>query len=59
MTRENSFLENDIKSSPTYGHVTKLFLEQEFQHKINKQREKKREFSAISCSFLDSNRFKE
>ena len=37
--------------SPTYGHVTKLFLESEFQHEGNKQT-KKREFSAKSCSFL-------
>ena len=27
--------------SPTYGHVTKLFLESEFQHKGNKQKKKK------------------
>ena len=46
------------QKSPTYGHVTKLFLESEFQHKRNKQT-KKRKFSAKSCSFLGSNRFKE
>ena len=27
--------------SPTYGYVTKLFLESEFQHKGNKQTKKK------------------
>ena len=37
--------------SPTYGYVTKLFLESEFQHKENKQT-KKRELSAKSCGFL-------
>ena len=26
--------------SPTYGHVTKLFVESEFQHKGNKYRKK-------------------
>ena len=26
--------------SPTYGYVTKLFLELEFQHKGNKQKKK-------------------
>ena len=37
--------------SPTYGSVTKLFIESEFQHKqINKR--KKCEFSAKSCSLL-------
>ena len=35
----------------------KLFLESEFQHKGNKQT-KKREFSAKSCGFLGSNRFR-
>ena len=43
--------------SPTYGYVTKLFLESEFQHKGNKQT-KKRKFSAKSCSFLGRNRFR-
>ena len=33
--------------SPTYGYITKLFLESEFQHKGNKQTNK-REFSAKS-----------
>ena len=33
------------QKSPIYGHVAKLFLESEFQHKGNKQTEK-REFSA-------------
>ena len=37
--------------SATYGHVTKLFLGSEFQHKGNKQM-KKSEFSAKSCIFL-------
>ena len=37
--------------SPTYGYVTKLLLESEFQHKGNKKNEK-REFSAKSCVFL-------
>ena len=38
MTREkNNFLENDIRTHPHYGHVIKLFLELEFQHKGNKQ----------------------
>ena len=36
--------------SPSYGYVTKLFLESEFQHKGNKQM-KKREFSAKSWQF--------
>ena len=53
---ENFILKNAIKSQPVNGHVIKLFLESEFQHKRNKQR-KKREFSAKSCSFLSSNRF--
>ena len=37
--------------SPTYGHVTKLFLEFEFQNKGNKQtnkKKKKRKENAIS-----------
>ena len=33
----NQFLENDHQKPPTYGHVTELFLESEFQHKGNKQ----------------------
>ena len=37
--------------SPTYGHVTDLFLESEFQHQGNKQM-KKREFSANIAVFL-------
>ena len=36
--------------SPTYGYVTKLVLESEFQYKGNKQ-SKKRKFSAKSCGF--------
>ena len=43
--------------SPTYGHMTKLFLESEFQHKGNKQR-KKRKISAKSYGLLGRNRFK-
>ena len=35
------------QKSPTYGHVAKLFLELEFQHKGNQQT-KKREFWAKS-----------
>ena len=43
MTRENLFLENDIRhNSPIYGHVTKLFLESEVQYKGNKQMKKKK-----------------
>ena len=37
--------------SPTYGHVTKLFLELEFKHKENKQTEN-RKFSAKFSVFL-------
>ena len=44
--------------SPTYGYVTKLFLESEFQHEGNKQT-KKSKFSAKSCGFLGRNRFSE
>ena len=33
--------------SPTYGYVTKLFLESEFQHKGNKQNEKTQILSKI------------
>ena len=52
MTREKKiFLENDI--SPTYGYVTKLFLESEFQHKGNKQT-KKSKFSAGFFAETDS-----
>ena len=43
--------------SPTYGYVTKLFLESEFHLKGNKQT-KKREFSAKSLGFLGKNRFR-
>ena len=43
--------------SPTYGYVTKLFLESEFQDK-EKKLTKKREFSAKSCGFLGRNRFR-
>ena len=37
--------------SPTYGYVTKLFLESDFQYKGNKQT-KKSELWAKSCNFL-------
>ena len=43
MTRENLISRVLHQKSTTYGHVTKLFLESEFQHKENKQM-KKREF---------------
>ena len=46
------------KISPTnYGHVTKLFVESEFQHKLNKQA-KNHKLSAKSCGFLGRNRFR-
>ena len=57
MTREKIFYREWHYMLPTYGHVTKLFLESEFQHKGNKQT-KKRKFSAKSCSFLGRNRFR-
>ena len=37
MTREKLIFRERHQKSPTYGHVTKLFLESEFQHKGNKQ----------------------
>ena len=37
MTREKIYFREGHQISPTYGHVTKLFLESEFQHKGNKQ----------------------
>ena len=40
MTRENLISTEWHQRSPTYGHVTKLFLESEFQHKGNKQTKK-------------------
>ena len=58
MTTEKFVYRELNQKSSTYGHVTKLFLESESQHKGNKQM-KKREFSAKSCSFLGSNRFRE
>ena len=51
MTTEKIISTEWHQKSPTYGHVTKLFLESEFQHKGNKQT-KKREFSAKSCVFF-------
>ena len=41
MTRVNFILKEKHQKPPTYGHVTKLFLELEFQHKGNKQTKKK------------------
>ena len=41
MTREKLILEKWHQKSPTYGHVTKLFLESEFQHKESKQMKNK------------------
>ena len=58
MTTEKIIYRELNQKSSTYGHVTKLLLELEFQHKGNKQT-KKCEFSAKSCSFLGSNRFRE
>ena len=58
MTREKVIFRECHQNSPTYGHVTKVFLELEFQHKGNKQK-KKGEFSAKSCIFLGRNRFRE
>ena len=57
MTREKLICRERHQQSPTYGHVTKLFLDSEFQHKGNKQM-KKRKFSAKSHGFLSSNRFR-
>ena len=53
LTREKIIC-RDYQNSPTYGHVTILFLELEFQSKGNKQMNKG-EFSAKSCGFLDRN----
>ena len=36
MTREKLISREQHQRSPTNGHVTKLFLESEFQHKGNK-----------------------
>ena len=58
MTTEKFIYRELNQKSSTYGHVTKLFIESEFQHKGNKQT-KKHEFSAKSCSFLGSNRFRD
>ena len=33
----------ELLTRHTFGHVTKLFLESEFQHKGNKQMERKKE----------------
>ena len=57
MTREKLISSELHEKSPTYGHMAKLFLESEFQCKGNKQT-KKRKFSAKSCGFLGSNRFR-
>ena len=37
MTREKLISREEHQKSPTYGHVTELFLESEFQHKGSKQ----------------------
>ena len=37
MTRKKIIFRDWHQMSPTYGYVTKLFLELEFQHKGNKQ----------------------
>ena len=61
--QESSWLEKKYffrkwhQNSPTYGHVTKLFLELEFQHKGNKQT-KKGLLATNSCSFLGRNGFR-
>ena len=57
MTREKIISREPYQKSPTYEDVAKLFLETEFQRKANKQTIK-RKFSAKSCSFLSSNRFR-
>ena len=38
--------------TPTYGYVTKLFLESEFQHKGNKQTEKNANSQQNLAGFL-------
>ena len=38
MTREKIIFREWHQMLPTYGHVTELFLESEFQHKRNKQK---------------------
>ena len=45
MTRENLISREWQQNSPTYVHVTELFLESEFQH-IGDKQIKKREFWA-------------
>ena len=57
MTRGKNIFGESHKNSPTYGHVTKLFLELEFQHKGNKQTEKG-DFSADFCGFLGRTGFR-
>ena len=57
MTREKKISSEPYQKSLAYEDVAKLFLESEFQHKGNKQTIK-RKFSAKSCSFLGSNRFR-
>ena len=57
LTREKLISSELHQKSPTYRHVVKLFLKQKFQRKGNKQT-KKRKFSAKSCGFLGSNRFR-
>ena len=42
MTREKKIFFRELhQMAPTYGHVTKLYLESEFQHKGDKQTKKK------------------
>ena len=57
MTREKIIFREKRQMSPSYWHVTKHFVESEFQHKGNKQT-KKHEFSAEFCGFLGKNRFR-
>ena len=52
ITREKKFFRERHQMSPTYGYMTKLFLESEFQHKENKQTKKKLIFSKILRFFF-------
>ena len=57
MTRENLISTEWHQRSPTNGHVKKLFLESEFQHKGNKQATKNvnsQENIAFSSAATDS-----
>ena len=42
MTREKFIFRERKKKSPTFGHMTKLFWESEFNHKRNKQTKKRK-----------------